>query len=143
MVYDTNVLIYAVDDRSEFHDACLRRIESVRTGYASGFLTWSICYEFLRVTSHARVLSNPWNLSDGVRFLSRLLESPGFYLLRHTELHLPILYQVAAELPDIRGNRVHDLHTAVLMREHGITQICTMDGDFRRFPFVEVVDPRQ
>ena len=52
-----------------------------------------------------------------------------------------VLIQVADELPDIRGNVVHDLHTAVLMREHGITQICTLDRDFRRFPFLEIVNP--
>lgn len=141
MVFDTNVLIYAVDDRSEFHDVCLRHVEGARTGHASVFLTWNICYEFLRVTTHPSVLSNPWSLHDGVNFLTRLLESPSFSVLLPTERHLRVLFQLAAELPDIRGNRVHDMHTAVLMREHGINQICTLDRDFRRFPFVEVVDP--
>ena len=37
MVYDTNVLIYAVDDRSEFHDACLRRVESAGLVIRPGF----------------------------------------------------------------------------------------------------------
>ena len=143
MVYDTNVLIYAVDDRSEFHDACLRRVESVRMGHTLGFLTWNICYEFLRVTSHPRVLSNPWNLSDGARFLTQLLEDPGFHLLHHTEYHLSVLFQITQDFPEIRGNLVHDMHTAILMREHSISQICTMDSDFRRFPFIEVIDPRQ
>jgi predicted nucleic acid-binding protein len=36
---------------------------------------------------------------------------------------------------------VHDLHTAVLMREHGISRIVTRDADFRRFRFLDVVDP--
>ena len=27
------------------------------------------------------------------------------------------------------------------MREHGLSRICTRDTDFRRFPFLEVVDP--
>ena len=27
------------------------------------------------------------------------------------------------------------------MREHGISRICTRDTDFRRFPFLTVVDP--
>ena len=130
-----------MDDRSEFHDACLRRVESARTGHTSGFLTWNICYEFLRVTSHPRVLSNPWSLSNGARFLNQLLEAPTFQLLRHTERHLSIFSQVARELPDVRGNLVHDLHTAVLMREHSIRQICTNDTDFRRFHFLEIIDP--
>ena len=36
---------------------------------------------------------------------------------------------------------MHDLHTAVLMRENDVDQICTFDRDFRRFPFLTVVDP--
>ena len=45
------------------------------------------------------------------------------------------------ELPDIRGNQMHDLHTAVIMREHGVSRICTRDTGFHRFPFLTVVDP--
>ena len=56
---------------------------------------------------------------------------------------MSVLAQITAELPDMRGNVVHDMHTAVLMREHGINQICTLDRDFRRFPFLEVIDPTQ
>jgi len=36
---------------------------------------------------------------------------------------------------------MHDVHTAVLMREHGIREICTRDTDFHRFPFLKVIDP--
>ena len=47
------------------------------------------------------------------------------------------------ELPDIRGNLAHDLHTAVLMREHGVSRIVTRDTNFHRFPFLTVIDPLQ
>jgi uncharacterized protein len=49
--------------------------------------------------------------------------------------------EVIAELPRLAGNLMHDAHTAILMREHGIARICTRDADFSRFPFVEVIDP--
>ena len=48
-----------------------------------------------------------------------------------------------SELPDLRGNVMHDLHTAVLMREHGVSRICTRDSDFRHFPFLTIIDPVQ
>ena len=41
----------------------------------------------------------------------------------------------------VRGNQMYDLHTAVLMREHGVSRICTRDTGFHRFPFLTVVDP--
>lgn len=43
--------------------------------------------------------------------------------------------------PKIAGNLIHDLHTAVLMKEHGITEIRTADTDFHQFAFLRVVDP--
>ena len=55
--------------------------------------------------------------------------------------HAAVLEQTLSELSDLRGNVMHDLHTAVLMREHGVSRICTLDSDFHRFPFLTVVDP--
>ena len=60
-----------------------------------------------------------------------------------TERHAAVLAQTLAEMPDMRGNLFHDLHIAVLMREHGVSRICTRDTDFHRFPFLTVVDPLQ
>jgi predicted nucleic acid-binding protein len=54
-----------------------------------------------------------------------------------------VFKDVAAEVADIAGNLVFDAHTAVLMREHGIRRIYTHDAHFRRFPFLDVIDPVQ
>ena len=143
MVFDTNILVYSAREDSEFHIPCQRRIAEAGTGSVDVFLTLNVCYEFLRVITHSRIYPQPWRLQDGFRFLETLLSAPRFGLLLPTPNHLYALDQLADEFPNIRGNRVHDLHTVVLMREHGISQICTMDGDFRRFPFIEVVNPLQ
>ena len=141
MVFDTNVLVYAARDDSEFQAPCQERLAAARAGLAPAYLTWNICYEFLRVITHRSIYPRPWSLAQARRFLSILLASPSFGLLLPTERHSQMLAEIAAQLPELRGNLVHDLHTAVLMREHGVHQICTRDADFRRFPFLEVVDP--
>jgi predicted nucleic acid-binding protein len=58
-----------------------------------------------------------------------------------TQRHAEIVAQVIGELPHLAGNLLHDAHTAVLMREHGIRRIVTRDTDFHRFPFLEPIDP--
>jgi predicted nucleic acid-binding protein len=70
-----------------------------------------------------------------------LRASPGLEVLVHTERHADVAAEVIAEVPDVRGNLVHDAHTAVLMREHGIRRLYTRDTAFHRFPFLEVLDP--
>ena len=141
LLFDTNVLVYAANRDSTFHRPCRRRLGEARRDPSPAFLSWSVCYEFLRVTTHPRALQSPWRVRDACRFVSDLLASPGFDLLVATPRHQSVLAQTLSELPDLRGNVMHDLHTAVLMREHGVSRICTRDAGFRRFPFLTVVDP--
>ena len=141
LLFDTNVLVYAANRDSAFHLPCRRRLAEARRDPSPAFLTWSVCYEFLRVTTHPRALRSPWLAQDACRFVSDLLASPGFDLLVATPRHETVLARTLEELAELRGNVMHDLHTAVLMREHGVSRICTRDVDFRRFPFLTVIDP--
>jgi len=140
-VVDTNVLVYAADESAPEHARCRALVESWRRRNGAWYLTWGICYEFLRVVTHPRVLRQPWTMDQAVRFLEALQASPGLDLLVPTDRHPRVLADVVAEVPGLAGNIVHDTQTAVLMREHGIRRICTRDTDFHRFPFLEPVDP--
>ena len=143
VVVDTNVLVYAADEDSPFHAACRSWLERQRSGAGAWYATWPIFYEFLRVTTHPRVMRRPWNLPEAWQFVTALIASPGLDILVPTQRHAEIAGLVVEELPHLAGNLLHDAHTAVLMREHGIGRICTRDADFHRFTFLEVVDPLQ
>lgn len=143
LVVDTNVLVYAADGASPFHVRCRTWLDQQRASADAWYTTWAILYEFLRVTTHPRVMRRPWNTLEAWAFVKALLASPGLGILVPTERHPDVAEQVIGELPHLAGNVLHDTHTAVLMREHGIHQICTRDADFYRFPFLEVFDPLQ
>lgn len=140
-VVDTNVLIYAADRDSEFHTPCRARLEQWRRQTSPWYLTWSICYEFLRVSTHAKVFRKPWTAAAAWQFLDAVLAAPSASVLLPSERHVAVLRATLGELPHLSGNILHDAHTAVLMREHGIERIVTRDTDFHRFPFVSVIDP--
>ena len=88
-------------------------------------------------------MRQPWTARDAWKFIAALIASPGLGILIPTPRHATVAEQVIAELPHLAGNLIHDAHTAILMREHGIGQICTRDTDFHRFPFLKVIDPLQ
>ena len=140
-VVDTNVLVYAAVESAPEHARCRTLVERWRRRNGAWYLTWGICYEFLRVVTHPRVLRQPWTMDQAVRFLEALQASAGLDLLLPTDRHARVLADVVGEVPGLAGNIVHDAQTAVLMREHGIRRICTRDTDFHRFPFLEPVDP--
>ena len=141
LVVDTNVLVYAADVDSPHHAACRQWLEQRRARPDAWYSTWAIVYEFLRVTTHPRVMRRPWTASAAWKFVIALLASPGFDILVATLRHADVAAEVIAEIPELAGNLIHDAHTAILMREHGVRQICTRDADFHRFRFLEVIDP--
>lgn len=140
-VVDTNVLVYAAERSAPEHDRCRSLLERWREGSAAWFLTWGICYEFLRVVTHPRVLRRPWSGRAANEFLDALAAAPGLTMLVQTDRHRDVLRDVVDEVPAVAGNLWHDTETAVLMKEHGIRRICTRDTDFHRFPFLEAIDP--
>jgi uncharacterized protein len=138
---DTNMLVYAADADSPFHASAAAWLERQRSRPDAWYLSWPIVFEFLRVVTHRRGMPHPWRIDKAWSFVSALLDSPGLGILVPTDRHPQIAAAVFEELPFIAGNILHDTHTAILMREHGIRRICTRDTDFHRFPFLEVVDP--
>lgn len=140
-VVDTNILVYAADFGSPFHDSCRLLLDAWRKESAAWYTTWSVQYEFLRVVTHARAMRRPWSLQRAWRFLESLHATPGFSVLTATDRHPDVASRTFTEVAGLQGNALHDAHIAILMREHGIRTIYTRDTSFHRFPFIEVVDP--
>ncbi len=138
---DTNILLYAANDEAQGHETCRELLAAWRSDASPWHTTWGVIYEFLRVMTHPRVLTRPWPASQAWGFVEALLEAPGFRVLTETDRHGAVARQILEDVTGVRGSRMHDAHTAILMREHGIRTIYTRDADFRLFPFLEVVDP--
>ena len=138
---DTNILVYAADAAAPEHARCRDLVERWQAQSGAWYLSWNVCYEFLRVVTHPRVFRQPWSAEAANGFLRAIQASPSLVMLRPTERHDRVLADVIGEIPHLSGNLVHDAHTAVLMREHGLRRIYTRDTDFHRFPFLEPIDP--
>lgn len=140
-VVDTNILVYAADEDSPFHARCRELVEAWRASSSAWYVTWGICYEFLRVVTHQRAMRRPWRSSTAWSFVGALLATPGLGVLIPTARHADVAAEVMAEHGHITGNLWHDASTVVLMREHGVGRIYTRDTDFHRFTMIEPLDP--
>ncbi len=140
-VVDTNLLIYAANRRSPRYAAARWALDRWHSRSEAWFLTWSIIYEFLRATTHTRTLEHPLTFADAWSFVEDLRSSPSFAILVETDRHAEVVRELTREYPRMSGNRLHDLHIAALMREHGVVEIRTADTDFREFKFLRVVNP--
>jgi toxin-antitoxin system PIN domain toxin len=140
-VVDTNILVYAADQDSQFHSRCRELMEEWRGQASPWYVTWGILYEFLRVITHPRVFRKPCSIIKAWGYVEAILGSSSLGILIAGERHAAVAAEVIEGLPSLSGNLLYDAQTAVLMREHGIKRIYTRDTDFHRFPFLEPVDP--
>jgi toxin-antitoxin system PIN domain toxin len=138
---DTNVLVYAVNRDCVEHAAARAALDGWLTGTAPWALTWGIVYEFLRIVTHPKVFRQPLSADQALSVLDPILASDVVSVLSPTERHEAVLRETVGQFGAPAGNIFHDLHTAVLMREHGVSQIMTAAVDFRKFAFLTVTDP--
>lgn len=138
---DTNLLVYAAVRAAPHHARARDWLYACASGGRPWFATWSVLYEFLRVTTHRKTYVPPLAFGDAEAFVAELFRSPTFGVLTETERHRTVLAGLAREHPRLSGSIVHDLHTVALMREHGVREIHTADSDFRQFRELRVVNP--
>ena len=138
---DTNILAYAVNRDCDEHRSARTSLETWLSGSIPWAVTWGILYEFLRLVTHPRVFRRPLTATHAFAFLDPIVGAEHVTVLGPTERHETLLRATVRELGRPTGNLFHDLHTAVLMREHGVSEIMTADTDFRKFPFLTAINP--
>lgn len=139
ILIDANLLIYASDQRSEFHQKAKDWLDGQLSGTAPVGLPWESLLAFLRVTTNPRIFARPATMMDAWQQVSAWLERSVVWLPEATERHAQLLAPLLL-LPGIRGKLVPDAHLAALAIEHGLI-LCSTDGDFARFPGLRWQNP--
>jgi hypothetical protein len=138
---DTNLLVYAANEDFPGRQRMQRLLAQWSSSGETWYATWSIIYEFLCVVTHRSIFAHPLTFADAWSFIENLQASPSFGTLVETDHHADVVRDLTREYPRMSGNRMHDLHIAALMREHGVVEIRTADIGFHEFKFLRVVNP--
>lgn len=137
---DANVLLYASDASSPFHERAISFLARRVGGSELLYLTWATIMGYLRISTHPGIFAAPLSPEEAMKNIQSLLDQPHVRPLGEEEGFWQAYRGVAAAFP-IRGNAVPDAHVAALLRQHGIGLLYTSDADFKRFPFLRVVNP--
>lgn len=139
ILVDANLLLYAYDESSRWHEESRLWWESQLSGSAPVRLAWTTVVAFLRIGSHPRVFAEPMTVDDATRHVWSWLEQDVVALLPPGARHWSILSRLLVDT-QARGNLVTDAHLAALAIEHGAV-LCSTDQDFRRFPGLNWKNP--
>ena len=140
-IVDTNVLLNAANGDAVDHSRSKEALESYVAENVNFALTWGIVYEFFRVGTHKKVFSKPLSFDQAYGFITQLITNLNCQLITESNIHNRVMHECRNEVHRLSGNIIHDFHTAVLMKEHGIKEIITFDTDYRAFPWIKSREP--
>ncbi len=139
MIVDANVLLYAVDEVSPFHERAVAWLEPALNGSRRVGLPWESLRAFLRIATNPRALRDPLAPVDAWLFVEDWLAAPASWVPVAGRGHAEILGRLVRDL-DLRGNLVSDAVLAALCIEHG-GEIVSADSDFARFTEITWINP--
>ena len=137
---DTNILIYAHREESEWHqqaDECLTRLAESQQPWA---IPWPCIHEFLSIATNPRIYQPPTPMSIAKEQVDCWLESPTLSLLCEGLGYWQALDKLI-DASQIKGAMVHDARIAALCKLHGVTELWSVDRDFDRFQALKTVNP--
>jgi len=137
---DANVLIYASDDSSPYYRQAVDFLGERVEGSDLLCLTWITIMAYQRISTHPAIFRNPLSPAMAWGNISRLLARPRVRVIGEQPEFASEYEEVTSSFP-VRGNHVPDAHLATILRQNGVKTIYTADADFRKFPFLEVVNP--
>ena len=137
---DANILLYASDASSPFHEAALAFLRECVEGPELLYLPWPVCTAYLRIATHPAIFTQPLSPVEAMANVSALLDRPHIRAFGELDGFWEVYKRTTLDIV-VRGNLVPDAHLAALLRQHGVATLWTHDRDFRKFEGIRVRDP--
>ncbi len=137
---DTNLLVYAHREDSEWHEPAIARLQDLAESKARWAIPWPCVHEFLAIATHPRIFSPPTPIAAALDQVAAWLESPSLVLLAEDADYWQALRELVAAAR-VSGPEIHDARIAALCIHHGVDELWTADRDFTRYPRLAVRNP--
>jgi len=139
MLIDANLLLYAVDRTSPFHQVASGWLTDQFNGPRRVGLPWQSLVAFLRISTNPRAYTSPLTVDEAMGILDDWLALDVVWTPTPGSQHSQLLTGLVRR-HQLQGNMISDAHLAALALEHGLT-LCSADTDFARFPELGWVNP--
>jgi uncharacterized protein len=139
MLVDANILLFATDEASPFHEPAADWLTERLNGSRRVGLPWQSLGAFLRISTHPRIGPRPLSPEEAWSQVEGWLGAEAAWIPAPTERHAEVLRSLVLSY-HLRGNAVADAQLAALAVEHGLS-VCSADTDFARFREIEWENP--
>ena len=136
---DANLLLYAYDSLSPFHEQARTWFERLMSGSEPVGFSWLVLIAFIRLSTRPRAFESPLAVRDALDFVEEWLSQPCAFVAEPTDRHLAVLRGMLEPL-GTAGNLTNDALLAALAIEYG-GEVASADADFSRFPGLRWSNP--
>lgn len=137
---DTNLLVYAHREDSQWHTAAREVVRELAEGQAPWGIPWPCLHEFLAIVTHPRIYAPPTPVVSALAQVAAWLESPALVVLSEGTGYWDTLASLL-RTSKVTGPQVHDARVAALCQHHRVRELWTADRDFSRFAAVATRNP--
>ena len=136
---DVNLLVYAIDETSDFHKPAKDWWDGVLSSSVVVGLSYPTILGFIRLVTNRRVFVAPLVVAEATAYVTSWLSQPNTTIVMPTPRHWPLLRSLL-EGAGVGANLTTDAHIAALAIEHGFT-VFSNDTDFARFDSLRWENP--
>jgi hypothetical protein len=137
---DTNILVYAHREDSEWHEAACAAVARLAESEAPWAIPAPCLHEFLAIVTHPKIYRPPTPLELAIDQTDAWRESPSLVIIGEGEGYWERLRALLLS-SRVTGGKVHDARIAALCLHHGVAELWSADRDFTRFPELQLRNP--
>lgn len=139
MLLDANLLLFARDEQSAFHEPAREWLTEQLSGPSRVGFPWPSLLAFVRIATHPRAVEHPLSPRQAWAQVEQWLAPAVAWIPSPSERHAEILGGLVTRY-ELHANLVPDAHLAALAIEHGL-EVCSADTDFARFSEIRWRNP--
>ncbi len=139
ILVDANLLIYAINEDSPYHERARPWLEQVLSRDEWVGLNPLVVLAFLRITTRHGIFARPLSCEQAIGYCDSWLDLPNVRLVSAGPNHWSVFRNLLLAA-GAAGNLTSDAHLAAVAIELGCT-LYSADNDFRRFPGLIHVNP--
>jgi uncharacterized protein len=139
MIPDINLLVYAYDEESVFHQQSKLWLETLFKEKRVIMLPWVVILGFVRITTSRKIFKNPLSMDLAFEIVGSWLERSNVSIAEPGIKFYSILTRLSKET-----NSVSELVTDVYLAALAIENQCELhsnDSDFSRFKGLKWINP--
>lgn len=137
---DVNLLVFASNEGSPEQRAAKKFLLEREEDPDLFCLTWLVLCGYQRIVTHPSIFRHPLDPRKAWANVRDLLSWPRVRVIGEEESFAKDFARMTEKMA-LRGNGVSDAHLATILRQHGVNRIYSADTDFRKYSFLEVINP--